>query len=670
MNEQLVVKAVLGDAGEWVLEVLGNPWGRDTHGERFSERTNFHADKFGLPVVVYYHGFGTDNKPMGEPEYIGVTVGREVKSDGVWYRVILDKAKEFAKRVWEAAQKGMARASSGSANHLVRKSFDGEILHWPVVELSVFDIDPAAGRVPAHSYAVALPAVKALYQQAGKDLPDIVGGRFVEEDEIKKLVSDGVNAALAAERKAAEDAQAAAKAEKDRLDEAVKAERLKWEQEAAAGRRLPDGQGGIAGAPAHLKFADVARYDGLSFEDQVYLIGLVNSRPGYRASEAAYKAAYIKASEAKNSPSAGAMVAAAKAAGFDLGDAAIAAKANELVHSTQTGYGDEWVGIGYSNQLWGAVRAPTTIAAMIPEIVIPQGSEGVYDPLEGADPLFYKVAETKDINTTTGRPDATIPASKAGSERTLHTTTKIAGRVIYSGEMEENALIPVATQLRAQMDTASSEALEHVIIDGDTATAATTNINDIANAGAQGATVLFTSFDGFRKLALVTNTSNSRDGGVLDENDFLETFRLMGVAGLLGSDVMKAIAIIDANVRWKILQLAAVKSRDVFLNATIENGELTAVYGYKIHTSYMMHRASAKRMANATGKIDSTDANNTKGAILGVRPDQWKLARKRRVTFESSRWPEADSNQIVISMSAGLKPRDIEAAAISYNLTV
>ena len=65
-----------------------------------------------------------------------------------------------AARVWEAAKRGTARASSGAVSHLVRTAPDGRILHWPVAELSIFETD--SGKQPANGYAVAMIAAKAL----------------------------------------------------------------------------------------------------------------------------------------------------------------------------------------------------------------------------------------------------------------------------------------------------------------------------------------------------------------------------------------------------------------------------------------------------------------------------------------------------------------------------
>ena len=75
------------------------------------------------------------------------------------------------------------------------------------------------------------------------------------------------------------------------------------------------------------------------------------------------------------------------------------------------------------------MRGPTSVVGLIPEIIIPQGSESVYDPLEGADPTWYNVAQTTDNNATTGRPNATVTASKVATDRVLHTAAKIGAPI-------------------------------------------------------------------------------------------------------------------------------------------------------------------------------------------------------------------------------------------------
>ncbi len=168
-SDAFTVKA----AGDWELDILAVPFGdaqhKDAQGEWFTAETEYHEDKFGSPPLVYYHGMDDKGKPTGEPQYIGKTIKRWITEKGIWFRGVLDKANEFAKRVWDAAVEGKARASTGSIAHLVRTEANGRIVEWPIAELSVFDLD--GHKRPANPYAVAVPAMRAVYEAAGIALP-------------------------------------------------------------------------------------------------------------------------------------------------------------------------------------------------------------------------------------------------------------------------------------------------------------------------------------------------------------------------------------------------------------------------------------------------------------------------------------------------------------------
>jgi hypothetical protein len=248
------------------------------------------------------------------------------------------------------------------------------------------------------------------------------------------------------------------------------------------------------------------------------------------------------------------------------------------------------------------------------------------------------------------------------------TAAKLGAAVAYTGELEEDSLIPWASELRRDLTAEAAEILDHLILDGDTDTTDKKNINDIG--GMPAATDAFTLFDGFRKLALVTNTANSRDGGVLDVADFLETVKLMGPVGADAIDKTKVSFILDLNTHWWSLELPEVLTKDINSAPTIENGSLSRIWGYEVIPSANMHRVSAVRMADTTGKVDQdTPANNKTGSILAVRWDRWRMGYKRRITFEVQREPLADASYIVLMMRAGLVARDTDASAISYNIT-
>lgn len=681
------VKAAADAGGEWALDVLANPYGgpdngRDADGQYFSPQTKFHEDKIPLPPVVYYHGYGDNQKPMGTPEFIGRTIKRWADSKGVWYRVVLDKANEYARRVWDAAKSGAARASSGVVLATMRfNARTGEITSWLNGEVSIFET--TSGKKPANSYAVAVPAMKAVYQQAGIALPEITddGAATGEQqrgaesetsnsedtnmDESK--VSEIVASALKAEREAVAAAQKAQVERQAEIDAAVKTALEGAEKAQSEGRRLPfDGS-----APAQAKYGDLRKYDNMEASDIALMAEVlgVQAQAGRSRgpSPAALKALAVRLTESKEGEQDVYKVAASafKATGL---------KANELNYSTQASYGDEWVGVAYSTRIWEAIRQGTFVGQRLmgSAIEIPAGHESMVLPLEGADPIFYKVGQSTAVDATMGIPVASVPSSKVGTGQATLTLAKMGARTVWSGEMEEDSLIPFVAQLRAQLERGGAETLEHVLIDGDTATGATTNINDIG--GTPAGTEAFLLVNGFRKSCLVTTVANSRSAGTLTGEDFLETVKLMGLAGR-NADKRYTEFILDLWTAWKALELPEVKTRDVFAQPTLENGELTGIYGYKVNKSAFMHFANQDATyglkANTAGKLDlDTAANNTTGSILAVRWDQWQFGMRRRMTIETQRIPQADATQIVALMRFGLTQRDTEASAISYGVTL
>jgi len=291
-------------------------------------------------------------------------------------------------------------------------------------------------------------------------------------------------------------------------------------------------------------------------------------------------------------------------------------------------------------------------------------------PLESTEPVFYKVAQATAIDSTLKVPAATVSNSPIQTGNQSLTLAKLGGRTLFTGEMEEDSLIPWVPQVMNQLMLAGKDYLESAVVDGDTESTATTNINDIA--GTPAATDWFMVFDGFRKLALVTNTANSRSAaGGLTVEDYLETAKLLGASGRNALDKSKVSFIIDPNVHWKSLTLPEVQSRDVFSAATIESGNLTGLWGYPIQICANMAKASAVQKSNSAGKVDQdTTGNNLYGSILAVRWDQWRMGWRRHMKIETTRIANADSTEIVAMMRMGLIYRDTEASAITYYVGV
>jgi hypothetical protein len=499
----------------------------------------------------------------------------------------------------------------------------------------------------------------------------------LSDDEAKQLqdlmakavkLETQVEAQAEADKEDAEAKAEAEKEEKEKVDAAVKAAKAEWEKEAAKSRRLP-----YHDAPYQAQFSEAWKYDALSAADLALMTEVLRSsnRP---VPAVAYKALAFKIAELKDDNTVEghadlAYIKSAFKAGTGIEPTVDAIKAvTDPMYTGGTTDGGNWALTAYSTELWKNIRAGSNIVSKIPSVVIPDGWKSYTYPIEGTDPTWYVVAEATTAGTNVPS-NTTITASQVTTPTKVElTVAKMGAKVMYTGEMAEDSLIPFVAQLREQLAVSGAEMMEHVVIDGDTSADAT-NINETITGSA--GTEIWCLLNGFRHLALITNSANSRAGGSLTEEDYLETMWLMGTAGLAGADLAKCAFIVDPNVYKKSLQLASIKTQDVWANATLESGVLTKLWGYNIYPSWNMHRANASRKCTSVGDIDDiTSGNNAYGAILGVRWDQWKLGYKRQMTMETTRYANSDSWEIVALTRWGLMYRDTEAASITYGLTV
>ena len=163
-----------------------------------------------------------------------------------------------------------------------------------------------------------------------------------------------------------------------------------------------------------------------------------------------------------------------------------ATKADELAYSTQTGFGDEWVPELWSQQIWHKARQDNTILPLFQTIEMPSNPFEL--PIEGTDPQVYFVPETSDeahLSLGAGNP---IPDSKIASGKVTLNAKKLALRVGFSSELVEDAMIPVLNIYRQQAVRAIADAIDNVLLNGDTTTSASGNINrDHAAPPATGA---------------------------------------------------------------------------------------------------------------------------------------------------------------------------------------
>lgn len=126
-----------GKVGGQLVRVT-NPSDRDLTGEWFSAKTYYGPRDGDGADVIFHHGIPLKK---GWEKYASHVFTNPVKTKrnelGLWAETVLNLADEYEKTVYQLVKAGKLGWSSGSTARLVRKTVDGEIIRWPIVEASL-----------------------------------------------------------------------------------------------------------------------------------------------------------------------------------------------------------------------------------------------------------------------------------------------------------------------------------------------------------------------------------------------------------------------------------------------------------------------------------------------------------------------------------------------------
>lgn len=335
-----------------------------------------------------------------------------------------------------------------------------------------------------------------------------------------------------------------------------------------------------------------------------------------------------------------------------------ASKADELAYSTQTGFGDEWAPDLWSQQIWHKARSDNTILPLFQSIEMPSNPFEL--PIEGTDPTVYFVPETQDESHLTLGSGNPIPDSKIGSGKaTLH-AKKLALRVGFSSELVEDAVVPVLNIYRQQAARAIADAIDHVLLNGDTTSAATGNINSDNAAPASRSKYL--ALNGLRHLPLVDNSQNAQSMAGAPTLAKLRQTRFL-MPGRYAARPTDLAWLVDSGT------YAALLSLDEFLTmdkagalATAQTGQIGFVDGIPVFVSAEMP------LTEADGKVGS--GANDKGQALCVYRPGWFVGYRRKIAVGVDYLPYYDSYQLTATVRLAFVRFDTEVASCLYNITV
>ena len=584
------------------LVVWGDASRPDLQGEYFTPDSELGLDWYPRRPVLYHHGL---DETLG-PELIGQIETLRPDAQGVWVEAQLDLRNHWTRAVLDLVGRGALGWSSGSLPHLVAVEPDGHIRRWPIVEGSLTPT-PAEPRltdavaVKAAFEALGLPTERILPRQGAGAQPTQTG----EEGMINEQATSG---------------------------DGIK--------------RLPAAQ--HAPRPNDPVVEVRSKYATLDAVDMAFMHTWL-SRSGQWTPSTAFmrelaQKAYRAVEQGQLDPAA--------LRGLPV-------KADELMHTGSAGYGQEWIPDVWSSELW---RKATTENVILPLFNVVEMPSNPFElPIPGAEPAVYYVPETQDEDDLTLGAGNPIPESRIGSGKVTLTARKLALRVGFSAEMVEDAVIPLMPLYREQALRVMADALDHVLLNGDTETGATGNIN--SDDAALPATDKTLAFDGLRKLPLVTATNKALDAqGQPPSIELLRSARFL-MPNRYALRPVDCAWIVDGSTYGKLLGLEEVLTVDKFgPYATVLTGEIAKLDGVAILVSAEMP------LTQADGKADTS--GNTRGQALCVYRPGWVVGYRRRVTATMDYLPYYDSYQMVATVRLAFGRMDDSVASALINLAV
>jgi hypothetical protein len=334
-------------------------------------------------------------------------------------------------------------------------------------------------------------------------------------------------------------------------------------------------------------------------------------------------------------------------------------RALRAMDTAESGYGQQLIGAQYVGELWAAARRDSRIFSLLDSFEMQEAT--TYVPVEVDIPEMLFVGES---------------TSPTGSNRVQLTPSKFIIHQMFSGEMEEDSIIPWLPFLRRQAGLSMEHYSDSLVLNGDTTNAGTGNINlDDADPAD---TKHYLAQDGIRHAWIVDNTNNKIDAagavtwaqlnrlrGLMVDDTYLHDWSHPAIA----SDM---VYVSDPRTADQIAMLDEVITVDKYgTGATVLTGEVSRIGMHPLIVSMAQGRTEAD------GKLSTTGSNNVKGQVSAFNRRGLKAGWRRRVQMETERLPGRDQTRLIWSLRLAVgrftptgAASGIEWASGLYNVTL
>lgn len=301
------------------------------------------------------------------------------------------------------------------------------------------------------------------------------------------------------------------------------------------------------------------------------------------------------------------------------------------------------IGNTYVSQVWEAAMPDAKVAPLIR--AFPMTDATGYIPVFGAPPvpLLYP-QNTQDDSADYATQDTTF-------QRVSVTASKFGLHQKWSGELEEQSIIPFMAAIRQRQTQAIAFYGDDIIVNADTTMTATGNIN--SDDAAPSVTDRRTGFDGIRHAALVDNTANATDASGTLTYAMLTGLRAKCVDRARMTDwshpvrVEDFVYIVNSEGEPVIGNLDEVVTVDKYgPSATVLQGEVARIGRNPLIATFAMPLTESDGKANV--------ATGTKNQVAAFNVNAYSIGYLRNMTVETYRRAERDQSGIVLFWSMGL----------------
>jgi len=278
-------------------------------------------------------------------------------------------------------------------------------------------------------------------------------------------------------------------------------------------------------------------------------------------------------------------------------------KANEVMHTTNTGFGAELIPTNVMlDPLLDLVPEYSKLLPLLP------GNHGNDMPISAKVPVLWEANMFGwNAEWTTGAWAFITPANKGPATWEVTITQ---GQYILTVSISKRELNYWPAQLEAlireRINRAAARTIDAVIINGDAETSWSGNVNLVDSTPTTW--IYYLQNDHWiRELAI--NNSQTVSVGSLTSGDFLDVLSVL--SEWYQSDLDNLLFLMPANVYNKSLLLSEVLTMEKFgPDATIRTGVLAKVFGIDIITA-----RDRPAKAKSNGTVSNTSGNNTTGSF-------------------------------------------------------